>query len=64
MRPTAVAGAIGAVAILGAAGWFGAEWLFGGKPRQAATSQAIPVSTVKADAKVTRVDGATQGALA
>ena len=64
MRPAAVAGAIGAVAILGAAGWFGAEWLFGEKAPRPAATQAIPVAAVKPDTQVTAVDGATQGALA
>ena len=63
MNTGRVAAAIAAVAVLGAAGWFGAEW-WSGKPAPHATSQAVPdVSEPNGD-QVTTLDAGAKAALA
>jgi hypothetical protein len=65
VRTTRIAGALAAVAVLGAAGWFGAEWWSGRQaPRAAGASQVVPGSAEPSGDDVVAVDDATQAAVA
>ena len=64
MKPTRVAGAIAAVAILGAAGWFGAEWFYGTPAPRPVATQLVPGTPAPGDTGVSRIDPATGAAVA
>jgi hypothetical protein len=64
VKAPAIAGAVAAVAVLGAAGWFGAEWYFGKPASRPATTQVLPASSAPATGAASQLDPATQAALA
>lgn len=64
MRAARVAAAAAAVAILGVAGWFGAEWFFGKPAPRMVATQAIPSGDDAGGTDVVMVDEATQAAVA